>query len=127
VGFDAHTLLFASLAILCGYQSIQFAVFSKAFAIGAGLLPEAPRLTTLLTRITLERGLVLGLLGLVIGMGLLLAPTGLCSNDALGHPGCDPDRAERPDDHRQLPHQRPEHGSSLAAGRVAPGPSAGLR
>src|SRR5260370_39398017 len=27
--FDAHTLLFASLAILCGYQWILFAIFAK--------------------------------------------------------------------------------------------------
>jgi hypothetical protein len=41
--FDAHTLLFASLAILLGFQSIFFALFTKTFAIGAGLLPEDPR------------------------------------------------------------------------------------
>src|SRR5262249_51039095 len=33
VTFDAHTLLFASLAILCGYQSVIFAVLTKTFAI----------------------------------------------------------------------------------------------
>ena len=38
--FDAHTLLFASLAILCGYQSVLFAIFTKTFAIGEGLMPE---------------------------------------------------------------------------------------
>ena len=38
--FDVHTLLFASLGILCGYQSILFAIFTKAFAISEGLLPE---------------------------------------------------------------------------------------
>ena len=38
--FDAHTLLFASLGILCGYQSILFAIFTKAFAISEGLMPE---------------------------------------------------------------------------------------
>ena len=72
VTFDAHTLLFASLAILCGYQAIQFATISKAFAIGAGLIPDAPRLTALLTRVGLERGLLIGLVGLVLGIGLLL-------------------------------------------------------
>jgi glycosyltransferase involved in cell wall biosynthesis len=72
VGFDAHTLLFASLAVLCGYQAIQFAAFSKAFAIGAGLLPDAPRLTAFFGRVGLERGLVLGVLGLLGGLGLLL-------------------------------------------------------
>jgi glycosyltransferase involved in cell wall biosynthesis len=72
VTFDAHTLLFASLAILCGYQSVQFALFSKAFAIGAGLLPDDPRLRAFFTRVGLERGLVVGLLGFLSGVGLLL-------------------------------------------------------
>ena len=45
VTFDAHTLLFASLAILCGYQSVLFAIFSKTFAISEGLLPEDRRMT----------------------------------------------------------------------------------
>ena len=39
VTFDAHTLLFASLALICGYQSILFALFTKLFAISEGLLP----------------------------------------------------------------------------------------
>jgi hypothetical protein len=72
VTFDAHTLLFASLAILCGYQAIQFATISKAFAIGAGLIPDSPWLTALLTRVGLERGLALGAVGLVFGLALLL-------------------------------------------------------
>ena len=72
MGFDAHTLLFASLAILCGYQSIQFAVFSKSFAIGAGLIPDVPRLTAFFTHVGLERGLGLGVLALLSGIGLLL-------------------------------------------------------
>ena len=41
--FDAHTLLFASLAILLGYQSILFAIFAKTFAIAEGLLPPNSR------------------------------------------------------------------------------------
>jgi hypothetical protein len=31
--FDAHTLLFASLAVICGYQSMLFAFIAKTFAI----------------------------------------------------------------------------------------------
>src|SRR5688500_14847111 len=45
VNFDAHTLLFASLAILCGYQATLFAIFTKTFAISEGLMPEDWRLT----------------------------------------------------------------------------------
>jgi glycosyltransferase involved in cell wall biosynthesis len=71
--FDAHTLLFASLAILCGYQSILFAIFSKTFAVSEGLMPEDPRLTRFFKIMYLERGLLLSGMGLLLGLGLLVA------------------------------------------------------
>jgi glycosyltransferase involved in cell wall biosynthesis len=70
--FDAHSLLFASLAILCGYQAIAFAVFTKIFAISEGLMPEDPRLTRFFKIINLEKGLVGGTVALVLGLALLL-------------------------------------------------------
>jgi hypothetical protein len=72
VHFDAHTLLFASVAILCGYQSILFAVFTKVFAIAEKLMPETPKMTRIFKLFTLERGLIAGTLMLLIGLGLLL-------------------------------------------------------
>lgn len=71
VTFGAHTLLFASLAILCGYQSILFAIFTKMYAIGEGLLPEDPRLARLFRVVKLETGLIASLGAMAIG-GLLL-------------------------------------------------------
>src|SRR5262249_30913417 len=56
VNFDAHTLLFASLAIICGYQSIMFAIFTKTFAVSEGLVPEDKRLKRLFRLVNLERG-----------------------------------------------------------------------
>lgn len=73
VTFDAHTLLFASLAILCGYQSVLFAIFSKTFAVSEGLMPEDPRLNSFFKVMYLERGLLLSGVGLVCGFGLLIA------------------------------------------------------
>jgi glycosyltransferase involved in cell wall biosynthesis len=71
--FDAHTLLFASLAILCGYQSVLFAIFSKTFAVSEGLMPADPGLTRFFKIMYLERGLLISCAGLFIGLGLLLA------------------------------------------------------
>jgi glycosyltransferase involved in cell wall biosynthesis len=71
VTFDAHTLLFASLAMVCGYHAMLFAVFAKVFAISERLMPKDPRLERLLRWCPLERGLALGALGLVAGLGLL--------------------------------------------------------
>ena len=73
VNFDAHTLLFASLAILCGYQAILFAIFTKTFAISEGLMPEDWRLTRFFNLINLERGLIIGAGAMLIGLALLLA------------------------------------------------------
>ena len=73
VTFDAHTLLFASLAILCGYQSVLFAIFSKTFAISEGLMPEDPKLTWFFKVMYLERGLLFSAVGLLVGFTLLFA------------------------------------------------------
>jgi hypothetical protein len=72
VAFDAHTLLFASLAILCGYQAALFHVFAKTFAIGEGLLPADPQMTRFYKKVNLERGLVASAIVLLVGVGLLL-------------------------------------------------------
>ena len=72
VRFDAHTLLFSSVAILCGYQSILFAIFTKTFAIQENLLPPDPHLTRFFQLVNLERGLLLGGTALLAGLALLL-------------------------------------------------------
>jgi len=71
IAFDVHTLLFASLAIIAGYQSVVFALFTKVFAISEHLLPEDPRLTKLGTMVNLERGLLAGAIAMLAGLGLL--------------------------------------------------------
>jgi glycosyltransferase involved in cell wall biosynthesis len=69
VVFDVHTLLFAAMAILIGFQSVVFATFTKIFAISEGLLPEDLRLTRMFRYITLEVGLILGILLILAGAG----------------------------------------------------------
>jgi len=69
VVFDVHTLLFAAMAILIGFQSVVFATFTKVFAISEGLLPEDPRLTRMFHYVTLEVGLIAGVLLILAGAG----------------------------------------------------------
>ena len=71
VTFDAHTLLFSSLAILMGYQSALFAMLAKTFAINEGLLPKDPQLDRFFKVMYLERGLAIGALSFVAGLVLL--------------------------------------------------------
>jgi glycosyltransferase involved in cell wall biosynthesis len=71
VRIDVHTLLFASLAILCGYQAILFGVFTKTFVIGEGMVPLTPGMSRLYGLINLERGLVAGAIAALAGIALL--------------------------------------------------------
>ena len=61
VTLDVHTLLYAAAAVLIGFQSVAFAVFTKVFAISEGLLPRDERLDRLFRHVTLEVGLVVGI------------------------------------------------------------------
>jgi glycosyltransferase involved in cell wall biosynthesis len=69
VTFDVHTLLYAAMAVLIGFQAVIFAVFTKVFAITEGLLPTDPRLNKLFKYITLEVGLLTGIILGMIGLG----------------------------------------------------------
>jgi len=69
VGFDIHTLLYAFVAIVLGFQFIAFATFTKVFAISEGLLPEDPRLARVFRHISLETGLLVGALLTLAGLG----------------------------------------------------------
>jgi glycosyltransferase involved in cell wall biosynthesis len=72
VTFDVHTLLYASAAVLIGFQSVLFAVFTKIFAVNEGLLPENEALTRLFRYVTLETGVGVGLLLIAGGLGFSL-------------------------------------------------------
>ena len=71
--FDAHTLIFASLAFLCGFQSCVFGILTKQFAVSEHLIPEDPRLTRFFELINLERGLMISAGSMIVGIFLLLA------------------------------------------------------
>jgi hypothetical protein len=68
VTLDVHTLLYAGFAAVIGTNLVGFALFSKVYAIGAGLLPEDARLDTWLARLTLERGVIVGVLFVLAGL-----------------------------------------------------------
>jgi glycosyltransferase involved in cell wall biosynthesis len=66
---DVHTLLIASLAGLMGWQCVLLATLASIFAAREGMMPPYPQLE----RLTVERGLVFGLVLSVIGVALIAA------------------------------------------------------
>ena len=71
-GYDSNFLtqnfIVGTLCVLCGYQSMLFAIFTKVFAINERLFPEDPRLEKFFEFVNLERGLVVSTIALVFGI-----------------------------------------------------------
>jgi glycosyltransferase involved in cell wall biosynthesis len=84
IGFDVHTLIYAAGAVILGFQAVVFALFTKIFAISEGLLPQDPRLNRLFRYITLEWGLVSGVLLLIVGAGTGIAAVRLWQEASFG-------------------------------------------
>jgi glycosyltransferase involved in cell wall biosynthesis len=72
---DAHTLLFASLAILVGHQCLFFAIYAKVFSCREGLLPPDARVDQFFRVFTLEKGLLLSASAVVAGLALVSGVT----------------------------------------------------
>ena len=70
VTLDVHTLLYASGAVVMGFQAMQFWFFARLYGALTGLLPEPPGLTQRLSRFGLEAALVVAALLLLLGFGL---------------------------------------------------------
>jgi len=70
ITLDVHSLLYASGAVVMGFQAVQFWVFARLYGGVTGLLPEPQRLSRALSRFGLEAGLVAAALLLLFGLGL---------------------------------------------------------
>ena len=72
---DVHTLVYAALSVLLGFQAVLFALFTRTFAITQGLMPPSRLLNRLYRFVTLETGLVVGGLLVLGGLAGSLAAT----------------------------------------------------
>jgi len=81
---DVHTLVYAAAAVVLGYQAVIFALFTKTFAISEGLLPEDPRLTRLYRYVTLETGIVAGIVLVIAGLVLAATAIGIWQTQGFG-------------------------------------------
>jgi hypothetical protein len=68
-GLDDHTFLVATIAILVGVQVVGFGVIARHFAAANGLLPRSKSLDGLMSRVSLERGLLIALALMSGGIG----------------------------------------------------------
>jgi hypothetical protein len=88
LGLDINTLLVAAFCCLLGYQVLVFGVFTKVFAIREGFHPRHAVLSWLFRYITLEVGLLCGVILTLAGVaGVVIA---FLSWKAIGFGALDP-------------------------------------
>jgi glycosyltransferase involved in cell wall biosynthesis len=66
--FDTNTLLYAGAFVIVGFQSVIFALFTRLYAMQTGFLPQKKWLDDFSKKLTLEIGLIVGLVMMVIGL-----------------------------------------------------------
>lgn len=93
VGFGVHTMLFSALAVVVGFQLIQFAYLSKVFAVNAGLVPAKPWMQRLNRRLSLEGGLGFSLVLMLIAVIWAFFGVGMWAGTEFGE--LDPARVMR--------------------------------
>ncbi len=73
---DIHSLLYASLGVVLGFQTVFFWVFAKIYGMRERIVPRDESFIRLLTLLTLERGLVAGLIMILGGAALSVLAIG---------------------------------------------------
>nr|WP_223805573.1 glycosyltransferase family 2 protein [Pseudanabaena sp. UWO310] len=73
-GTKVHSLIYSTTAIVIGFQTVVFSIFTKAFAMAEGIIPDDYRLKRLLHFLNLEKGLICGIFLIFMGfMGSIYA------------------------------------------------------
>ena len=70
VGFDVHTLFYASLAVVVGYQTMLYWMFVRIYGAREGIVPSDPWFRSIAGVYTLEAGLICGAVLMLCGIGL---------------------------------------------------------
>ena len=75
IGFDTSTLLVAAMAMILGFQTLVYGLFTRIFAVSEGLLEPDPWMGRAFKIVTLETGLIVGALTLTAGISLMIWAT----------------------------------------------------
>lgn len=85
VVLSVNSRLYFGAMFVVGFQIIIFSLFAKVYAINSGMHPKEDKFTNIIQKITLEKGLVLGIILTLIGIGLSIYAIILWKNQSFGN------------------------------------------
>ena len=78
--FDFHSFIISGTILMLGFIMVSFSVITRVFTYNTGLLPKRPAFFSLFRYFTLETGLGIGLLLIVLGMIMVVQAVRLSSS-----------------------------------------------
>jgi len=90
---DIHTLMYANLLVILGYQSIVIYFFTRMFAYERKLIPAADDMRMAFGWVNMEKGLIVGLL--MLAVGLFVSIDAFMGWNKLGFSPLDPTKTSR--------------------------------
>ena len=80
-----HSRLYFGAMIVVGFQIVTCSLFAKTYAIHSGMNPKTDKISNLLNKITLEKGLIIGIFLAIIGLALSIYSLCIWQNAAWGN------------------------------------------
>lgn len=85
VHFSINTMMYGAASLLVGVNIIMFSLFTKAYAIQSGFIPNSNRSLTNIEKLTVEKGVVIGLLLTLAGIIITIIAFVIWGNNSFGN------------------------------------------
>lgn len=85
IHFSIGTLIYCAMVIEVGFQALWFALLARAYAVQEKLIPQSARMRFADNLFSLERGLVVGLVLILLGLALLGYALSMWSSSQFGN------------------------------------------
>lgn len=84
VNFGINTMMYGSASVLVGVNIILFSLFTKAYALHSGFIPNSTKTIENFERFTVEKGVVLGVVLTIIGLIITIMAFVIWGNASFG-------------------------------------------
>lgn len=85
VNFGINTMMYGSASLLVGVNISLFSMFTKAYALSSGFIPNSPKTVGILERFTVEKGVVIGVVLTLLGIVATIFAFIIWGNNSFGN------------------------------------------
>lgn len=85
ISFGINTMMYGSASLLVGVNISLFSMFTKAYALSSGFIPNSPKTIGIFEKFTVEKGVVVGLVLTLLGIAATILAFVIWGNNSFGN------------------------------------------